>query len=395
MTAMAKILVSPLSWGLGHATRDIPIINDLIARGHTVGVAATGIALELLSREFPDLDFYDVEDYPSPYTSDGFSVPRVVALLPLMMDHIGREHRIITRIVKRGGYHLVISDNRFGAFSKDVPCLFISHQIRFSAPGNIESVERMMEVFNGRYHRHFERVIVPDNPPGPRSLAGKLGLARRPLTKRRAYYMGILTDVRKQNVPRDIDYLVSISGPKVTKDALRQAVMEQIGGLSGKKIILLADPGADFEEKLDNDTLIKSHAARTEMADLMNRAKFVITRSGYTTVMELAELGKKEILFVPTPGQTEQEYLSAYYEDMGWIHSASQHNLDLIADVAHARKMKGFPPMNVSDDNIRMLYDRVIEAYLPHPENHYGLGTPSGKSPEVGDRSLYPLLPRR
>jgi uncharacterized protein (TIGR00661 family) len=371
---MAKILISPLSWGLGHATRDMPIINDLIARGHTVGVAATGIALEFLSREFPDLAFYDVPDYPSPYTSDGFSVPRVVALLPIMMDHIGREHRVIARIVRREGYDLVIGDNRFGAFSKDVPCIFISHQIRFSTPGNIESVERMMEIFNGRYHRHFERVIVPDNPPGPLSLSGKLGLARRPLTKRRAYYAGILTDIRKQDVVQDIDYLVSISGPKVTKDALKQVILGQIGGLPGKKIVLLGDPGADVEERLDNDTLIKSHAGRNEMADLMNRAKFVITRSGYTTVMELAEIEKREILFVPTPGQTEQEYLSAYYEDMGWIHSAQQHNLDLVGAVAHARTMKGFPPMSGSDDNVRRLYDRVIEGYLPHPKHYYDLG---------------------
>jgi uncharacterized protein (TIGR00661 family) len=366
---MAKILISPLSWGLGHATRDIPIINDLISRGHTVGVAATGIALEFLSLEFPDLEFYDVPDYPSPYTSDGFSVPRVVALLPLMVEHIAHEHRIIARIVKRERYDLVISDNRFGAFGKDVPCLFISHQIRFSTPGNIESAERMMEVFNGRYHRHFERIIVPDNPPGPLSLAGKLGLARRPLTKRRAYYVGILTDIRKKDVPKNIDYLVSISGPKVTKDALKQVILGQIGGLSGKKIVLLGDPGTDLEEKLDGDTLIKSHATRHEMADLMNRAKFVITRSGYTTVMELAELGKKDILFVPTPGQTEQEYLSAYYEQMGWVHSASQKELDLIADVARARTMKGFPPVSGSSENVGRLYDQVIGGYLPHPKH--------------------------
>ncbi|MBN2223360.1 MAG: hypothetical protein JW765_01655 [Deltaproteobacteria bacterium] len=390
------MLFSPLSWGLGHATRDIPIINDLIARGHTVGVAATGIALELLSLEFPDLEFYNVPDYPSPYTSDGFSITRVVALFPLMVNNIAREHRIISRIVRSERYDLVISDNRFGAYTKDVPCLFISHQIRFATPGGIESVERMMEVFNGRYHRHFERVIVPDNPPGPRSLSGKLGYARRPFTKRRAYSAGILTDIRKQDVPQDIDYLVSISGPKVTKDALKKIIVEQIGGISGKKVILLGDPASAFEERLDDDTLMKSHADRHEMADLMNRAEFVITRSGYTTVMELAELEKKDLLFIPTPGQTEQEYLSAYYEDMGWVHSVRQHDLDLVRDVARARTMKGFPPMSGSYNNIKKLYDWVIEGYLPHPKHYYDFGTRgSGAMPDDDDRPLYPLLPRR
>jgi uncharacterized protein (TIGR00661 family) len=387
---MARILISPLSWGLGHATRDIPIIKDLLQRGHTVGVAATGIALEALTREFPDLVFYDVPDYPSPYTSDGFSVTRVAALFPLMVKDIARERRIIGRIVKRERYDLVISDNRFGAYSKDVPSFFISHQIRFSTPGNVESVERMMEVFNGRYHRHFERVIVPDNPPGPTSLSGKLGYARRPITRRRAYWAGIITDIGRRDVVPDIDYLVSISGPKVTKEALKEAITRQIGRLSGKKVILLGDPGKAFEERPDDDTVVKSHADRHEMADLMNRARFVITRSGYTTVMELAELKKKEILFIPTPGQTEQEYLSAYYEEMGWVHSASQHNLDLVDDVARARTMRGFPPMSGSRENIARLYERVIAGYLPHPRQRVGSGAPR---PGYGDGNIAPLAP--
>lgn len=391
---MAKILISPLSWGLGHATRDVPIIADLIDRGHTVGVAATGIAFELLSREFPDLEYYHVPDYPSPYTAGGFSVPRIVGLFPLMVREIAREHRSISRIVRQEGYDLVISDNRFGAYTEDVPCLFISHQIRFSTPGNIESVERMMEVFNAHYHRRFERIIIPDNPPGPRSLSGKLGNAQRPLTRRRAYWAGIVTDMQKQDVTRDIDYLVSISGPPVTKEALKEAILNQIGGLSGKKVVLLGDPSAEFEEQLGDDTIVKSHANRDEMAVLMNRATFIITRSGYTTVMELAELGKNDILFIPTPGQTEQEYLSDYYEKMGWVHSVAQRRLDLVADVVDARAMTGFPAMSCSYDNVRMLYDRVIESYLPHPKHFYYFTPPR---PETGDddKPIYPILPRR
>ncbi len=392
---MAKILISPLSWGLGHATRDVAIIADLLDRGHTVGVAATGAALELLSREFADLKFYDVPDYPSPYTSGGFSIPRVLGLFPLIVREIAREHRTISRIIRREGYNLVISDNRFGAYAKDVPGLFISHQIRFSTPGNIESIERMMEVFNGRYHRNFERVIIPDNPPGPRSLSGKLGHAQRPVTRRKAYWAGIITDIRRQDVPQDIDYLVSIAGPKVTKDALREVIMGQIGGLSGRKFILLGDPGAEPEERLDGETIVKSHAQRDEMATLMNRAKFIITRSGYTTVMELAELGKKGILFIPTPGQTEQEYLSDYYEEMGWVHSVAQRRLDLVADTADAQAMKGFPAMSGSSDNVRMLYERVIEGYLPHPKHYYDFSSPYSGHDGNDGKPLHPIVSQR
>ncbi len=390
---MARILIAPLSWGLGHATRDVPIINHLLQKGHEVGIAATGIALELLTREFPDLKFYEVRDYPSPYTSDGFSVPRVVGLFPIMQKDIIQEHRAISKIVKKGGYDLVISDNRFGAYARSVPSLFISHQIRFSTPGNIERVERMMEVYNGHYHKKYERVIIPDNPPGPLSLSGKLGYTRRPATKKRAYYAGIITDIERRDIPEDIDYLISISGPKVTKDALKELILRQIGELGGKKVILLGDPGAESEQRLGHDTVLKSHASRHEMVDLMNRARFVITRSGYTTVMELAELGKKGILFIPTPGQTEQEYLSVYYEERGWIHSVLQRNLDLVRDVRKAQEMKGFPPMSTSGDNVKRLYDGVIEGYLPERRRSSGSGAPFVDGVDDHDSKSVPPLP--
>ena len=383
---MARILVSPLSWGLGHATRDVPIINHLLEKGHEIGVAATGIALELLAIEFPSLRFYEVPDYPSPYTSEGFSVPRVVALLPAMQNDIIREHRIISKIAKQDKYDLIISDNRYGAYARGVPSLFISHQIRFSTPGGIERLERMIEAYSEHYHKNYERVIIPDNPPGALSLSGKLGRARRPITRKRAYYAGIITDIAKKDVVHDIDYLVSISGPKVTKDALKEAIVLQIGSLPGEKVILLGDPGTIFEQRPDEDTLVKSHATRSEMADLMNRARFVITRSGYTTVMELAELGKKDILFTPTPGQTEQEYLSVYYKERGWIHSVPQRELNLVSDIAQARRMKGFPPMVRSQDNIRRLYNQVIEGYLPESRRSHAFRT--ARSGGSNDRSM-------
>ena len=361
---MAKILLSPLSWGLGHATRDMPIINYLIGSGHDVGIAATGAAYTLLEREYPDLKFYRVEDYPSPYTRRGFSVARLLALFPLMYRNILREHRAIDQIVKEDGYDMVISDNRFGAYAEDVPSLFISHQIRFSTPGTFEAVEKITEAFNEFFHKNFDHVIIPDNPPGALSLSGKLGHAKRPGTLRRAYYAGILSNIRKLDVDEDIDYLISISGPRETKRALQEAIMGQIDSLDGKKVLLMGDPESYYEEHLNGGVVIKSHASRIEMERLLNRAKCVITRSGYTTIMELADLGGKKALLIPTPGQTEQEYLSKYYSEMGWFHSVDQRDLDLERDVPLAVRMAGLPTMPRSRGNEKRLYEQVIKKYL-------------------------------
>jgi len=368
---MARILISPLAWGLGHATRDIPVIKILLEEGHSIGVVATGAAYELLEKEYPDFDYYNVTDYPSPYTAEGFSVARVVALYPVMFRNIMRETRLVRRIVCREKYDLVISDNRFGIHDNRIPSLFISHQIRYSVPGYIEWAERTSEWFNARYHSNFDRIIIPDNPPDILPLSGKLGKANQRITKRKAYYSGILSSIEKLDLPEDIDYLVSVSGPTEQKENFKDTVIKQITGLPGKKVVLLGDPSGDVDEKLDENTRIMSHASREEMTRLMNRASFIITRSGYTTVMELAELGGKKALFVPTPGQTEQEYLSDYYQKMGWFYSVSQKDLDLVRDVKLAGDYPGLPHMSKSADNARRLYEEVIRGYLPASKRYF------------------------
>ena len=109
---------------------------------------------------------------------------------------------------------------------------------------------------------------------------------------------------------------------------------------------------------------VRTYVTNEEKAVLMNRAKFVICRSGYTTMMELAELKKKAGLFIPTPGQTEQEYLSWYYEQKGWFFSKSQDHLDLPADIGTARNYAGFPAMPATGENVRRLYDELLAGYL-------------------------------
>lgn len=361
---MAKVLVSPLSWGMGHATRVMPIIKELLLHGHEVGVAATGMALEVLIKDFPDLKYYDVVDYCSPYTCDGFSLNKLFRTLPLIYRDIYREHELINKIIENENYDLVISDNRYGVYSKRKPSLFIAHQLRFSMPGGISVIEFLSEYFNKYCHKKFDKILVPDNSPEDGALAGKLSYAKKYYIGKNIYYIGIISGVRKLKVEENLDYLISISGPKEQKMSLQKIIMEQVTSLPGKKVVLLGDPGVKKEYKLDTRTLVKPFANRKEMSQLMNRAKFLVTRSGYTTVMEIAELQKKKVLFVPTPGQTEQEYLSRYYEDKKWFHSVNQEDLCLTKDVEVAARFMGFPKMAGSEENIKKLYKEVIEKYL-------------------------------
>jgi hypothetical protein len=281
-----------------------------------------------------------------------------------MLKAIAQEKENLDRMLNAESYDMIISDNRFGVYSENIPSFFISHQLRFSTPAYLYPVELFSQYFNSRHHRHFKRVIVPDNPPGQDSLSGKLSLSNQPATNERVYYAGILSSVERREVKEDTDFLVSISGPEPQRTKLEEILLPQVPLLPGKKTVLLGKPGEDVVRQPDAQTTVRSHASRSEMSDLMNRAKFIITRSGYTTMMEMAELGKTKALLIPTAGQTEQEYLSQYYMKKGWFYSRNQYCINLPLDVKTASAYQGFPPTSGSAANARRLYEEVLSPFL-------------------------------
>lgn len=361
---MGSVLLSTLNWGLGHAMRDIPLIKTLLDHGHDVTIAACGNAFAALQRELPSCRFIESEDYPSPYSAGRFFLPKLSVYLPVLLSAVAREHRKTGRILSQGHFDLVISDNRLGVYSPHVPSLFITHQLHFHLPPTLWPVELFASRLNQFHHSKFDRIIVPDNPPGPLSLAGKLSRPDSDVARSRAFFCGILTSTPKQDVPCDLDYLVLISGPEPQRTRLEEILLPMARELDGRSIVLLGIPQTKFRVTRSGDCTIQTYVTSQEKAALMNRTKFVICRSGYTTMMELAEMGKKAALFIPTPGQTEQEYLSWYYERNGWFFSKSQYRLDLPRDISTAREYAGFPEMPSTDENVRRLYADLLAGYL-------------------------------
>jgi len=361
---MGSVLFAPLNWGLGHAMRDLPVIKTLLEHDHDVTIAASGNALAVLQRGFPSCRFIEFEDYPSPYSSSRFFLPKLSMYLPILLHAIARERKGISQILSRDYYDLVISDNRLGVYSSHIPSLFITHQLHFHLPPALWPVELFAPVLNRFHHSKFDRIIVPDNPPGPLSLAGKLSLPDSDISRSRAFFSGILTSIPKKDVAADLDYLVLISGPEPQRTRLEEILLPLAWELDGNSVILLGSPQKKCEVTGSGNCSIRTYVTNEEKADLMNRAKFVICRSGYTTMMELAELKKKAGFFIPTPGQTEQEYLSWYYEKKGWFFSQDQYHLNLLGDISTAGKYTGFPAMPSTDENVRCLYNNLLAGYL-------------------------------
>ncbi|RPI37459.1 MAG: hypothetical protein EHM53_10660 [Methanoregulaceae archaeon] len=361
---MGSVLLSPLNWGLGHAMRDIPVIRTLLVHGHDVTIAACGNTLTALQREFPFCRFIEFEDYPSPYSSGRFFLPKLALSFPVLLQAIARERRETEHMVSRNRFDLIISDNRLGVYSPHVHSLFITHQLHFHLPPLFWPVEIFASLMNRFHHGKFDRIIVPDNPPGPLSLAGKLSRPDSDTARARTFFAGILSSTPKQALTADIDYLVLISGPEPQRTRLEEILLPMARELGGRTVVLLGSPRRKYAMAVAGDCTIHSYVTNEEKAGLMNRAKFVICRSGYTTMMELAELEKKACLFIPTPGQTEQEYLSWYYERNGWFSSRSQYHLDLPEDIRTAGKYSGFPAMPATDANVSRLYDNLLAGYL-------------------------------
>jgi len=361
---MGSVLVSPLSWGLGHAMRDIPVIRMLLSRGNDVTIAACGNALAALQQEFPACRFIEFRDYPSPYSAGRYFLPKLSLYLPVLLHAISREHEILERIIAKERYDLIISDNRLGVYSSRVPSLFMTHQVHFHLPLFLWPVELFAARMSKVLYRKFNRIIVPDNPPGPLSLAGKLSRPDSGIVRALVYHAGILTSIPQRNLVQDLDYLVLVSGPEPQRTRLEEILLPQARELEGKTVVLLGSPQNPCSGIGSENWSVRNYVSNDEKAALMNRAKFVICRSGYTTMMELAELQKTAGLFIPTPGQPEQEYLSRYYEQKKWFHSGSQYRLDLPGEIDTAREYRGFPSMPSTDENAKRLYDDVIKGFL-------------------------------
>jgi hypothetical protein len=362
---MSHVLVSPLNWGLGHATRDIPVIRALLDHGHEVTIAACGDALAVLSREFPACRTIEYPDYPVAFSAGHFLIPRFCAAIPSMVRGMAQEHATLEKILSRDRYDLVISDNRRGVYSHKVPSLFITHQLRYHMPVLYWPAGLLTIPVNRFVHEKFEQIIVPDNPPGSTALAGKLSLPQADAARERVFYAGILSSARQIACTEDLACLVVISGPEPQRTIFEGIVRANLANAGGSGTVLLGRPRASRSVVRIGDWECRSYVSTEEKAELMNRAQTIVCRSGYTTLMELAELGKKKALLVPTPGQTEQEYLADYCEQNRWFPSSDQAEPDLSLDPGQYRQYRGFPrDIPKTAENTLRLYNELLAGYL-------------------------------
>ncbi|MFB6307431.1 MAG: glycosyltransferase, partial [Flavobacteriales bacterium] len=223
---------------------------------------------------------------------------------------IKKENKKVQEIVSEKKIDGVISDNRFGFFSKKVPSVFITHQLDIRTPVFKNIINKM----NENYMEKFTECWIPDDE-GENNLSGSLSYIKE---KSENYkFIGPLTRferVSPTNFSKNEDFiLVLISGPENQRTIFEEKILKLAPFLQHKVIISGGKPcmnNNDIRERQNVEYY--AHLEPNEMGKLISNAKMIVARSGYSTIMDLAWFGKSAIL-VPTPGQSEQEYLAQYH----------------------------------------------------------------------------------
>lgn len=314
-----RILVAPLDWGLGHATRCIPIIKELMQLDCEVYIVADKKILGLLKKEFPNAVFLLYNGYNIQYSRDKKWLPlNLFFQFPKIFFFIFKEKRWIKKIIRKNCIDAVISDNRFGMFSNEIPCIYITHQLAVKT-GNI-----LTDIIATKIHQYFIKKYtscwVPDKKCN--GLAGELSHPKK--IPSNVIYIGPLSRFNLMtNIEIIYDLLISISGPEPQRTIFENKIMEQIKSFPGKVFLLRGLPSEKNILSDFNSVRIKNHLPADELNKIIQQSKTVISRSGYTTIMDLQALHKKAIL-IPTPGQKEQEYLAKYLRQKQYFFSVDQ-----------------------------------------------------------------------
>ncbi len=338
-----NILVAPLNWGLGHATRCIPIIRELEKNGFHPILASDGIALKMLQKEFPHLLTLELPSYHIEYAKKGEDFKwKLIKNSSKIIKAIFSEKKIVKQWVVDFKLQGIISDNRWGVYSNKIPTVFITHQL------NVLSGKTTW--ISSKLHQHFIKKYtecwVPDfkedwsqDLDGKLNLTGKLGHLKK--TDLKLNYIGPLSRFVKKEVSIKYDLMVILSGPEPQRTLLEQKLKTEVRLFKGNVVFIKGV----LEEKQKTEQIENccyyNFMTSTQLEQTFNESAIVLCRSGYTTVMDLVKLNKKAF-FIPTPGQFEQEYLAKRYKRDGLVPFAKQDDFR-IENLFEVPLYKGLP----------------------------------------------------
>ena len=346
MKTKKRILVAPLDWGIGHATRCISIIKALIENGYEVVIAADNRPLHLLSTEFPKTEIIRLEGYNITYSRNIPMSINMIFQIPKILLQIRKEHINLDEIIKNYNVDGVISDNRYGLHSKKVPCVFITHQLEIKSPYFTKHIRN----FNYNYINKFDFCWIIDDKET--NLAGSLSSPK--IQPKNTIYIGTQSRFNYKEIKKKYDFLAIVSGPEPQRTILERGLINCLKIREEKSLIVLGKPEIMSSKKIGN-LEIKSHLNADEMNHAILESKLIICRPGYSTIMDLKKLGC-HAFFIPTPGQTEQEYLASRFYKKNICYFQKQSEFNFNEGILACKSFKGFSKIKEPSNNWQELF---------------------------------------
>ncbi len=332
MIKKKKILICPLEWGLGHAGRMIPIVMKLKALGHDIFIGAGNEHLALFRSELGDGNYIVFNGFKPGYSRN---FPQYLVLFfktPLLAYHTIKEHYRLKNIISRYKIDIVISDNRFGLWNRKIKSVYITHLPLIPFPKGLKSLEWTGIYLHRFIIKKYSYCYIPDLP-GAQNISGRLshGLKLPQNTR----YIGLLSrfsfsEPEKENNETEktrSNVVLMLSGPEPQRGILREKIINILRNENADLVILEGNPMGNQKPVRDGNICSYNHLQSTDLRKLLLESDHIISRSGYSTIMELISL-KISALLIPTPGQPEQEYLAEYLSGKGWFSTIDQKDIN-------------------------------------------------------------------
>ena len=294
-------------------------------------IAADKSPLAFLKQSFPDLEFIKLPGFEPTYSRGNSQVFKLLTSIPGALIDFKKEHIEVEKIVKEHNIDTIISDNRFGCWSKNAYSVFITHQLHIQVPNLFRWTYPIVNMMSRSYIRHYDELWIPDVESEP-SLSGILSHPAD--AKIKTKYIGLLSRFSSLPTPatsaeKNIEHLVILSGPEPQRTIFENIIIKQAPDIDGKIVVLRAKPDQEgLPSDIPDNVTLYNHADDDFFVELVSKSNNIICRGGYSSLMDLVCLNRNAYL-VPTPGQTEQEYLADHLSKKGLFSSCKQKEFKL------------------------------------------------------------------
>lgn len=351
-----------MEWGIGHATRCVPIIDYLLEKGQKVIIGGEGRSLQFLKRAYPGLEFIIMPGFKVKYHHKGHVAMHLLRSAPALFWSFYREHKQLKHIIHKQQIDAVISDNRYGLFSRSVTSIFMTHQVMIAAPAGFKFVEPFLSRITRFFMKRYDECWIPDFKGGE-NLSGDLAHRfKLPVNTR---FIGPLSRFFQIQETQDSasgnpDLLAIISGPEPQRTVFEHSILSQLKDSQINAIVVLGKTEELKSGNKQENLRVYDHVSSKQMLRLMQSAGVIVARSGYSTLMDLYAIGRKAA-FVPTPGQTEQEYLAHYHAHKNDFPVFFQNDPDIQAILVRSQDYE-WPHEPYSLEMLHKAIDRLLNS---------------------------------